>query len=401
VSENDLYQVAVVNVVSKARTAMNKDLNGGFGTSDSYSGSVFEKVISVVKRRSIRLPIISLAYLMGIFKDRGISARYFEGAELSGSPSLVLVYGSIVDYRYENEVCAALKQMHPNAQVGFVGPFPSTMPELFNRGDFVICGDFEYFFMKSYRSSMKLNGQITVNERLDIDELPRPDLTGFPIAKYGYSPAITAKPFFTLLASKGCPYPCSYYCAYGNYQGSILNVRSAAKVVGDMEFLSREYGIRGFQFRDPVFGIKKGYIEELCAEIKRRKLEIEWGIETRIETLSKKKIKLMHETGLRNLNVGIETIHPEIAKNNRRVLANVRQQEELIRYCEQIGVKVSAFYIFGYEGDTLESMRATLEYAKKLNTFLARFAVCTPYPGTPFFDDLKRKGRLSGCTEIT
>ena len=67
----------------------------------------------------------------------------------------------------------------------------------------------------------------------------------------------------------------------------------------------------------------------------------------------------------------------------------------LIRYCEKLGVKISAFYLFGYEGETRKKMKETLKYAKKLNTFLARFAVSTPYPGTPFFEDMKKKGRIA------
>lgn len=195
-------------------------------------------------------------------------------------------------------------------------------------------------------------------------------------------------------ASKGCPYSCAYYCVYGDFQGPKIRARSPKNVVGDMRSLKEQHRIQGFQFRDLVFGLQPGYIEAFCKELKKQKLDVEWGIETRADLLDEQKIKLMFEVGLRNLNLGIETIDPDVAKQNKRLLITEQHQEHIVRYSEKLGVKVCGFYVFALEGDTKETMELTLRYAKKLNTFLARFAVCTPYPGTRLFDDLKKEGRL-------
>ena len=64
------------------------------------------------------------------------------------------------------------------------------------------------------------------------------------------------------------------------------------------------------------------------------------------------------------------------------------------KLCKELGIKVSAFYILGYEGDTKETVRNTINYAIKLNTPLARFAISTPYPGTGFYEQLKKEGRI-------
>jgi len=152
--------------------------------------------------------------------------------------------------------------------------------------------------------------------------------------------------------------------------------------------------MKGFQFRDPTFGIDNNYVKRLCKEIKKLDFKIKWGIETRIDTLTKEKVKMMFDVGLRNINIGIETVSDTIAHLNKRKLTNVKHQEEIIKYSERLGVKISAFYLFGYEGDSKPQMEATLKYAKKLNTFLARFAVCTPFPGTEYFDKVKKEGRL-------
>ncbi len=390
--------IAVVNVLNPSKKiAMNKDLNGGFGTADSYGQSMPERIISIAKKKSIRLPIVSLASLMGIFKQKGIPAKYSELSEpnLPEKRDLILVYGSIVDFRNECRMARELKLQHPGSQIGFIGPFPSTMPELYTAScDFVIKGDFEKFFLNRFMPGSRLNGIINVEGNVNLDHLPPPELDGFPIKSYGYAPAIKERPFFALQASKGCPYICSYYCVYGKFQGPKVNVRSPEKVVGDMAYLNSKYGIRGFQFRDPTFGIQKGYVEKFCEELEKSGLKVKWGIETRVDLLDRQKIKFMFDKGLRNINLGIETTNENVAKRNKRLLANIEKQEEIIRFCEGLGVKVSAFYMLGYADDTIDSMASTLAYAKRLNTFLARFAVSTPYPGTQFFEDLKKQGRI-------
>lgn len=388
-------KVAVVSATNREKkVAMNKDLNGGFGTADTYSTTVYEKILSITRRRLMNLPIVSLAFLIGIFKQRGISARYYDETLSGADPEIILIYGSIVDYKNENIVCEQLRSRFKNAKIGFIGPFPSVKPELFESGDFVIIGDFEYFFLKEFRDKSQLNGRIIIQGNLDMNDLPHPELDGFPIKRYSYKPAITKKPFFALQSSKGCPYSCSYYCVYGKFQGNSVRVRSPKKVVEDMVYLMTRYNVKGFQFRDPTFGIKQGYIEEFCDELKNRNLKVQWGIETKLELLDEMKIKLMFDVGLRNINIGIETINKDIARQNKRVLAEREEQERLIKYCEKVGVRISAFYLFGYEGETKELMESTLKYAKKLNTCLARFAVCTPYPSTEFFEELEKQGRI-------
>ena len=48
-----------------------------------------------------------------------------------------------------------------------------------------------------------------------------------------------------------------------------------------------------------------------------------------------------------------------------------------------------ANYILGLPNDTVKGMKETIRYAKKLNTFGVQFTMCTPYPGTEFFEQVK------------
>ena len=389
--------IALVNVINKEKDyAMNKDLNGGFGTADDYGTSITSNIIKKIKKKNIKLPIISFAFLQAIFKEQGHNVKYFEGTlpDENDNYNLILVYGTVVDYKNENKTCGLLKEKFPESKVGIFGPFPSRNPEVFNSGDFVLLGESEHFFMNDFKSLKQLNGPVSVSSLTDMDNLPTPDFSDFPIKTYSYSPAIPEKPFVALQASKGCPYSCRFYCTYGEYQGPAIRQRSAEKVVEDIAILQKKYKIKGIQFRDPTFGLKKPFIEDFCRELEKRNVKIKWGMETRLDLLNEQNLTKMFKVGLRNINVGIETADKEIAKINKRGLIEENQQEKIIKFCKKLGIKISSFFIIGYDGDTEDTIRKTIDYAIKLNTPLARFSVSTPYPGTGFYEQLKKEGKI-------
>lgn len=388
-------KIALVSVTNKEKkTAMNKDLNGGFGTSDDYGYSLPLKLLKLIKRNTVKLPVITFAYLQAIFQEQYHYVEYFEKKLPKQNFDLILIHGTIVDYQNEIYTYNVLKKRFPDAKIGFFGPFPATIPSLFEKADFIIKGEPEYFFLKEFNDINQLNGIIKVSSQVNMEELPSPNFDNFPIKSYNYFPAISKKPFLVLQSSRGCPYSCRYYCAYGQFQGCNLRQRSAKKVVEDMIFLKNNYNVRGIQFRDPTFGISKSFVKEFYEELKKKNLKIEWGIETRLDLLTKEIITKLYEVGLRNINIGIETPDNYIAKVNKRTLTKFKHQEEIVEFCKNLGVNVSSFYILGLEKETERTINSTINYAIKLNTLLARFAVSTPYPGTEFYKKLEKENKL-------
>lgn len=391
-------KIALVNVINPSKTgAMNKDLAGGMGTFSDFGDSFSSKLISALKKRAVRIPVLSFAYLQAIFLQQGHEVNYIEyrsKEKLPGNYDLMILYGSIVDYKYENAIFKELKKKYSNAKIGFFGSFPTVKPELFN-GDFVIAGEAESYFLYEFKGLGKLKGIVRVKKLVDMNDLPTPNFDGFPIKKYSYFPAIKERPFLTLQASRGCPYSCSYYCAYGMIQGAKYRTRKASELVKDIERLISKYNVKGLQFRDPTFGLDKKQIEEFIELMKLKKIKIKFGIETRLDILNKEVLKRLFDVGLRSLNVGIETVHKNIAQENKRKLIEVKHQEEIISYCNKLGIKISAFYIFGFIGDTVENIKKTLDYAVKLNTNVAQFCISCPYPGTGFYEEMKSKNLIT------
>lgn len=385
-------EIALLSVINKNKHgAMNKDLAGGMGTFSAFGSSFTSRLISFVKKKKIKLPIISFAYLQAIFKEQGHKVDYIEGNDVNNEYDVVLSYGSIVNYKYENYIAKKIKKKYKKTKVGFFGSFPTVKPDLFEAADFVIKGEAESFFLYEFKDNEELLKIIKVKNILNLDDLPTPDFDNFPIKSYSYFPAIKEKPFLVLQASRGCPYSCYYYCPYGMIQGQKYRIRSTTKLVDDIISLIKKYHIRGLQFRDPTFGLKKKQVIEFCDLIRKKKIKIKFGIETRLDVLDKETLKLLFSAGLRNVNVGIETINEEVSKLNKRKLIRMKHQEEIINYCKKLGIKVSAFYILGLIGDTEASIKKTIGYAIKLNTNIAQFFISCPYPGTKYYDDLNKK----------
>jgi anaerobic magnesium-protoporphyrin IX monomethyl ester cyclase len=342
------------------------------------------------------LPEITSAYLAAIFKKFNWQVKVVEvkqGLEnFHDQADLVLVPSSIVDCRHELAIVGELKDK--GFYVGVFGSFATAVPEFFSAADFIIKGEPEAGVWQIASRNLLPSGIMAVPPVADLDSLPYPDWSLFPINKYSYSPALNKKPVVAMLASRGCPYACAFYCPYSVNSGKIWRVRSVDNVIDEMKYLKENFRVKAVDFRDPVFTLNRARILKLAQAMIKNELNIIWSCETRIDCLDKELILLMKQAGLRHINVGVESFNEEVLKKSKRQPVRAAYQEEMIHFCHKNGVSVAAFYIIGLEGDTMASVLATINYAKKLNTLVAQFTISTPYPGTEFFNQTKARGRL-------
>ncbi len=392
-------KVLLLNTKSLAKKkCINRDLAGGLGTGTWVGQSLRARLFEYIKRRSVVLPEITEAYLVSIFKKAGWEVKCLEAENEKNIPresaDLVLISSSIVDCHHELKIAKILKEK--GYYVGSYGTFASVVPELFGDSvDFVIRGEPESGVLNMIAANKLPQGIFDVPLVENLDDLPYPDWSQVAIHKFNYYPALPRRPVLTMVTSRGCPHSCFFYCPYPINSGKGWRSRSIANVIGEMEYLKKEYDVRGIHFRDPIFTFNQERIYEFAEELRQRRLDISWSCETRLDCLDKKLIKEMYKAGLRHVNVGIESSDGALLKKAKRLPIQSDHQEEIISFCEKMGITVAAFYIMGLPGDTEESVRQTIHYAKKLNTSVAQFGIITPYPGTPFFTQLQKEGRIT------
>ncbi|MFH1956620.1 MAG: radical SAM protein [Patescibacteria group bacterium] len=391
-------KVLLFDIKAKSdKKCINKDLAGGMGTGTWVGRSLEARIFEFAKKKNVVLPVITTAYLAAIFKRAGWQVSLIQiksPSDLSEKKAdLALIPVSIVDYKNELEIIKKIKKQ--GIHTGVYGAFVSMMPEIFLEDcNFVIVGEPESAILKIISENKLPNGVFNAGHISDLDLLPFPDWSQFPIKQYSYSPALNKKPVLVMLGSRGCPYSCSFYCPYPLLGGKTWRPRSYQKVADEMEYLKKEYKIKAIDFRDPIFTLDRDRAKNLSKEIIKRKLDIIWSCETRLDRLDKDLINIMYEAGLRNINIGVESYDHEVLMGSKRLPIEYQHQEEIIDFCHKKGISLAAFYIIGLENDTKKSIMATINYAKKLNTLIAQFAISTPYPGTCFYDKLKREGRI-------
>lgn len=388
-------KVILLNIKAAAgRKCVNKDLAGGLGTGTWVGDSLRARIFEWVKKNNVVLPELAIAYLAAIFKKFGWAVKVVEAIDNFNEPAdLVLTPSSIVDCQHELAVIRDLKKS--GYYVGVYGTFATSVPEFFlDKADFIIEGEPEAGALKIASEKFLPKGLMAVTSVQDLDFLPFPDWSLFPIDKYSYSPALNKKPVVAMLASRGCPYSCVFYCPYSITSGKKWRARSIDNVIDEMEYLKRDYKVKAIDFRDPTFTLNRERTIKLAQEIAKRKLGIIWSCETRIDCLDEELLWQMKQAGLRHINVGVESFSEEVLRKSKRLPIKIAHQEKIISFCHKNGITVAAFYIIGLAGDTLESVRQTIRYAKKLNTLVAQFTIGTPYPGTEFFEKIKQEGRL-------
>ena len=380
-------KIALVETRRSEGLVVNKDKAGGFGTDTDAGKGIIGRILTYVKKQGVVSPVIFMAYMQSIFEKEGHNVKFFDRLP-DGSFDIVIIYGSMVDYRNELKLARQVKSSS-NAKVGFLGPFTMVRPDIFlKEGDFVISGEPEDVTIRLAKGLVEPKGIINSELIKDLDSLPFPNWDDHSINQYRYYPQLKKKPFLPILSSRGCPYDC-HYCPYMVMETPQWRYRSPKNVVDEIEYLIEKYKVKSLQFRDPMFTMDMKRSQEISEEIIKRKIDVEWVCETRVDRLNEPLINIMHKAGCRSMNTGIEAFDIDLLKNMNRKPPTIKLQEKIINYCEKVGMRVAAFYVLGIPGQTKDGMLKTIEYAKHLNTSYAQFNIATPYPGTEFHEQVK------------
>jgi len=234
-----------------------------------------------------------------------------------------------------------------------------------------------------------------------IDDIPDPrwDLT--PIDAYldgGLSFGVDRGRTMALLATRGCPYRCTF-CSSPRMWTTLYTTRTALRVVDEIERYVNDYRAENFDFYDLTSIVKRDWILEFCAELEKRELDITWQLPsgTRSEALDKPVLQAMYRTGCRNI-----TYAPE--SGSARTLVAIKKKvklqrlEESMRTAVKLGLNVKANIMIGFPHEREEHLRETLGFIWRM----ARMGVhdvsvwsFSPYPGSELFAELRASGELA------
>ncbi len=379
-------KIAVVNA-SRQKNCTLKDVAGGFGTVFTVGSSPFARLLEIAKRRIAAIPNITLAYLDSILSAHGAYVKILNIRNLDQlePADLYLISSSIVDCRFEREVGVEARRRY-GCRVGYFGTFAATVPEFFDgAADFTVSGEVENLAPALARGEIP-PGAVSAGFVESLDDLPFPRWDQFNIRRFKYQVITNDGITLPMLGSRGCPYTCNY-CPY--LVNSRYRVRTPENIVEEIEYLVRTYGAKGITFRDPNLTFNKERAQSFAELLLRKGLSIRWGMEARTDRLDPELVTLLHRSGLRSVETGVESASESTLRGNLRKAIPKTHQERVIEHCHRLGIRVIANYTLGLPNDTVDGILDTIRYAKKLNTFAIQFTVTTPYPGTQFYENVK------------
>jgi radical SAM superfamily enzyme YgiQ (UPF0313 family) len=153
---------------------------------------------------------------------------------------------------------------------------------------------------------------------------------------------------------------------------------------------AKEYwpNVKEFFFDDDTFNIQKARTIELCSKLKN--VGITWSCTSRVTT-DYETLKAMKDAGCRLLIVGYESGDQQILKNIKKG-ATVERARQFTKDCHKLGLKVHGDFILGLPGETKETIRKTIDFAKELDVETIQVSLAHAYPGTELYDFAKSNG---------
>ncbi len=233
-------------------------------------------------------------------------------------------------------------------------------------------------------SGIQLNTQDSREEELSRFPYPARDL----LQNKRYLNPATRRPMTVIHAHRGCPATC-IFCPAPLVEGKKVRFRSVEDVVGEIKECVDKYSLREFLFDGDTFTIDKKWVLSLCQALQEAGLDIQWACNSRVDTIDKQMVREMKKAGCWIVGFGIESGNDEMLRSMGK---NATTDDALraVRLCQSEGVKVHTFYIIGLPGETEDTLKDTLSFAKILKADFFDVNLATPLPGTPFYEIVQK-----------
>ncbi|MFO7948769.1 MAG: radical SAM protein [Candidatus Fermentibacteraceae bacterium] len=312
------------------------------------------------------------------------------------------------------EVCAHIRSVVPDAPVVMGGAFPSIEPEVVLRrtgSDYVLVGEAEDSISEladvldaggdprgvanlgwiDDDGGMRLNPRREIRE--DLDSIPHPARDLIDYDRY------EASGFFeySMVTTRGCPFKCIYCkpCTDRVFGGDI-RYRSAADVRAEIRELAelRDNGSPRIFFQDDTITMHPtSWFEELRDGLREHGLSPVWHCNSRVDTVTEDKIRVMAESGCHCISFGVESGSQRILDFYRKG-TTTRQAEQAFDWCHSLGVEATANLMIGFPLETNDDLQATYDHLKRIRPDDIIVYFSTAIPGQYMYDWARENGYL-------
>jgi len=360
-----------------------------------------------------------LAYCSSLLKrDSNADVKFLDGnlnnwnhnqylAEmLKENPDWLIMESSTLSFPHDIKLAKALKTK-TNCKLVFTGQHPSAFPKdvLKEGADFVTIGEYEMTILDlvdgNDPSSIKGLYPNQPRKLLNPNDLPWPEDDDVRRIDY-IEPVVNEYRELEMFASRGCPLACNF-CVASNiyYKGAgSWRPRDVDDVTNEIQKMLEKYSeMEGVFFDDEVHNGRKDFTIALCKSIIAKGLDkLKYNAMCGYWNMDEEMLAWMKKAGYYKLRIGIETADKGVAKEIGKS-HSIKRLYNALKSAKKVGIKMYGTFTYGAKGSSKETDEVTTkliaDLLKKELLFDLQISICTPQPGTPFFESSQKSGLLT------
>jgi anaerobic magnesium-protoporphyrin IX monomethyl ester cyclase len=359
-------------------------------------------------------PPLGILYICSHLRHKGVRAEVFDSTfslrqELfdllhQGPPSILGIYANLMTRSKVVEILRVAKEAGWQTLVGGPEPGAYVQEYLLAGADVVVIGEGELTLeelvpaLQSRADLHRVDGiaflaedgsvvRTKPREQIkDIDAQPWPARDCIDMSRYvDVWREHHGKGSVSLITARGCPYHCKW-CSHEVF-GKTHRRRKPASVAEELEFLIRQYEPQMAWMADDVFTIHHGWLFQYATELKRRGLKLPFECISRADRLNRQVVETLAEIGCFRVWIGSESGSQRILDAMERGVT-VEEVQSGVALCRSAGIQTGMFLMWGYEGEEMSDIEATVEHVKKSDPDIFFTTVAYPIKGTPYFSEV-------------
>lgn len=352
---------------------------------------------------SEKRPPLGVGYLISTLKQRGhrvfFSDEYLRPSNILGSSFIldqaidfVGIYANTICYSETLKLLAKLSERRHNdhwqGKIIMGGPHTSfNAADISAEVDHIVIGEGDQALVEiieGHTTARIVQGTAVA----DLDTLPPVAWEEFVWRSYDWTyPLVDTTPVYTFNTSRGCPFDCSF-CSVQGVWGKGYRAMSAARIVSDIEWMIRYYGLKAAYFREDNFTLDKDRLTSFCELLLNRGIAIDWLCETRADSINDDQLlALMARSGCKALYVGVESGSQRMLDYYRKGIL-VETFVAALTKARKHGIKLYTSFIVGAPNETEADLQETYRLLDRLKPDAHSLNIFVGIPGSELYREM-------------